>query len=52
MGRLVKFLRQNMEIWFAEIEGGNMDNAIPRESWATAVVNETDTGILKGLRSF
>lgn len=49
MGRLVKFLRQNMEIWFAEIEGGNMDNAIPRESWATAVVNETDTGILKGL---
>ncbi|MCI8342767.1 MAG: aminoacyl-histidine dipeptidase [Firmicutes bacterium] len=38
MGRLVKFLKDKMDISFGELEGGNMDNAIPRESWATAVI--------------
>lgn len=40
--RFLKFAAANYEAMLAEVHGGNMRNAIPREAWATITIDSED----------
>ena len=49
MGRLLDNLTRELSIKITEINGGNMDNAIPREAETVVSCEEQDCGVVSGL---
>jgi len=49
MTRILRHLSEEVELFLNDFNGGNLRNAIPREAFATIVVNESDSGKIEKL---
>jgi len=49
MGRLLNSFAEEVQLKITEINGGNMDNAIPREAEAVVSCEDKDCGMIEGL---